>query len=208
VKLTRVLFSYLFIVLACFSCKDKYVKQSLPYLGNPIIQNKDTLYPKIADFNFINQDSISVSNKTFEGKIYIADFIFLSCPTICPKMNEMMLYAYQKFKQDERVLFLSHTIDPNNDSIPLLKKYAQSIGVDSKKWFFVTGKEKDIYDLAEKSYYAIANKDSLAPGGYKHSGGLLLIDKNQHIRGVYDGTISSENERLVNDITILLKEQF
>ncbi len=188
-------------------------QRKLPVLGDPIIKSSivkgentsDTIYPKIKDFLFINQDSLVVTNKTFNNKIYIADFIFLSCPSICPLMNKNMLSVYRSFETNPDVLFLSHTIDPENDNISRLKNYSENLSVSSNKWHFVTGNKDSIYSIAD-GYFATAYKDSTAPGGFVHSGGLLLIDKNKHIRGVYDGTNEPEVKRLINDIHILLKE--
>lgn len=198
--------SLLSICLLMFGCISK--NNRLPILGNPTIVGKDTVYPAIPAFKFINQDGLEVTEKTFEDKIYIADFIFLSCPTICPKMTKEMAKVYESYKSNPNILFISHTIDPINDSIPRLKSYSHNLGVDSKKWFFVTGDKERIYSLAEESYYATAYSDSTALGGYVHSGGLLLVDKNKHIRGVYDGTDQSETKRLISDIENLLNEQF
>lgn len=180
----------------------------LPILGNPVVTGKDTAYPVISSFQLINQDGQTVSNNTFNNKIYIADFIFLSCPTICPKMTKQMYNVYLPFATDSRVSFVSHTIDPENDSIPRLKKYAIDLGVSTAKWHFLTGNQDSILKLAEQSYFSTAYPDSVAPGGFTHSGGLLLVDKNRHIRGVYNGTRAEEADRLIKDIQILLKEQF
>lgn len=202
----RKLLFFFSVSLTLISCTSKNNK--LPFLGNPTIIANDTIYPTIQAFNFINQDSIAVTDRTFEGKIYVADFIFLSCPTICPKMTNEMTKVYEAYKSNSNILFISHTIDPEHDSIPRLKSYAENLGADSKKWFFVTGDKDKIYSLAEESYFATAYSDSTAPGGYVHSGGLLLIDKNKHIRGVYDGTDPKETDRLKSDIKTLLNEQF
>jgi protein SCO1/2 len=195
-------FSYL------FSCNtiNKKTELHLPYLGEPIIRGIDTLPPTVKSFSFLNQDSSIVNNSTFHNKIYVADFIFLSCPSICPKMNTEMLKVYNEFINNDTVLFISHTIEPERDRISSLKKYTKSIGVSSEKWHFVTGNRDSICFLAEHSYFSNAYKDSLAEGGFVHSGGLLLIDKQKHIRGVYDGTNDLETNRLINDIRILLKE--
>jgi protein SCO1/2 len=196
----------LIICLTLFGCTSK--NNRLPILGNPTIVGNDTLYPTIPAFKFINQDSKQITNKTFDGKIYVADFIFLNCPTICPKMTNEMTKVYEAYKSNPYILFISHTIDPEHDSIPRLKSYAENLEADPKKWFFVTGDKDKIYSLAEESYFATAYSDSTAPGGYVHSGALLLIDKNKHIRGVYDGTDPKETERLKIDIKTLLNEQF
>jgi protein SCO1/2 len=193
-------------IILLASCKQP-VKQ-LPILGNPVITGKDTTYPTIANFSLTNQDGQTVTNKTFENKIYVADFIFLSCPTICPKMTREMYNAYLPYASDNRVAFISHTIDPEHDTIPRLKAYATNLGVSSPKWQFVTGKQDSIMNLSEHSYFSTAYPDSTSPGGFTHSGGLLLVDKNRHIRGVYNGTKPEETQRLINDIQTLLKEQF
>lgn len=176
-------------------------------MGNPIISESDTAYPKISDFALKNQDGQIITNQSFANKIYVADFIFLSCPSICPKMTKEMYNAYKAFANNENVLFLSHSIDPQNDSIPRLKAYADNLGVSSSKWHFVTGNQDTIINLAEHSYFSTAYPDSTAPGGFTHSGGLLLIDQNRHIRGVYNGTNPSETQRLIKDIETLLKEE-
>ena len=177
-------------------------------MGNPTISGKDTVYPTIADFSLTDQDGQTVTNKSFQGKIYVADFIFLSCPTICPKMTKEMHNAYLSFVHDARVAFISHTIDPEHDTLPRLKAYAAKLGVTTSNWHFLTGNEDSIMHLAQYSYFSTAYPDSTSPGGFTHSGGLLLVDKNRHIRGVYNSMKPEETQRLINDMRILLKEQF
>lgn len=175
-------------------------------MGNPIVNGEDTIYPCIPAFKFLNQDSIEITDKTFEGKIYVADFIFLSCPSICPKMTVEMSKVYDAYKSNPNILFISHTIDPEKDSVKRLKRYADNIGADSKKWFFVTGNRDSIYSIAENAYFTSTYADSSAPGGFVHGGGLVLIDRNKHIRGVYDGTNPRETNRLKTDIKEILTE--
>jgi protein SCO1/2 len=170
------------------------------------VVGKDTLFPTVPNFEFVNQDNMPINNKTFDGKIYVADFIFLSCPSICPKMTIEVKKVYDEYKLNPNVLFISHTIDPENDSIVRLKEYSDNLEVDNKKWFFVTGNKDSIYSLAENGYFATAYVDTTAPGGFVHSGGLLLIDNLRHIRGVYDGTDPKDTERLKLDIKRLLAE--
>ncbi|PBQ30421.1 SCO family protein [Sphingobacteriaceae bacterium] len=198
-------YRFYFLALACLlqSCNTR----ELPVLGNPNGDKEDPA-PTIPPFAFINQENKSVTDKTFEDKIYIADFIFLSCGTICPKMNNEMLKAYKVFEKDDRVLFISHTIDPQQDSVARLKRFAGELGVSSQKWHFVTGNKDSIYNLAQKNYFTSAYPDSSDKSNFIHGGGLLLVDKNKHIRGVYDGTNELETERLIKDIKLLLKEQF
>lgn len=192
----------IFLVIAgCHSGNDR-----LPVLGEKVFNGKDSVSPTIAPFLFTDQDGNPVSQTTLAGKIYVADFIFLSCPTICPVMTREMNIVYKEFKQDDRIQFVSHTIDPKHDSIPRLKAYASALGVDGRKWHFVTGSQDSIMHIAEESYFSTAMADSTSPGGYTHSGGLLLIDKTGHIRGVYNGTDPQETKRLIKDIRVLLKE--
>lgn len=119
-----------------------------------------------------------------------------------------MKKVYEEFKTNPNIFFLSHTIDPENDTITRLKAFAEALGVDSHKWFFVTGEKDSIYSIAGNSYFATAYPDESSPGNYIHSGGLLLVDTHKHIRGVYDGTNPKETERLIADLKLLLIEQF
>lgn len=183
-------------------------QRKLPFLGNPVVNGQNSVYPVIAPFRFTDQAGNVVTNGLLRDKIYVADFIFLSCPSICPKMTQQMYRAYLPYASDPRVAFLSHTIDPDRDSIPRLRAHAQSLGVSADKWHFVTGNGDSIRQLAEHSYFSAAYPDSTAPGGFTHSGALLLIDRQGHIRGVYNGTQEQETQRLISDIKVLLKEQF
>lgn len=197
------------VIFTLISCNEK--SEKLPYLGNhvEVTENGQSVVKKhfeVPEFKFVNQDKATVTNKTFKGKIYIADFIFLRCPTICPVMNLQMKRVYDAFKEDEQVLFVSHTIDPENDSVEVLKAYADKLGVDSKKWHFLHGDKKEIYDLAEKGYFAQAYEDMDAPGGFAHSGGFVLVDEKGHLRGVYDGTNAEDVDRLMKEVVILLGE--
>ncbi|HLN74543.1 MAG: SCO family protein [Methylococcaceae bacterium] len=196
----------LLITLFLVSCKN--TDKKLPIIGRTTIAGQDTAYSAIRPFSFVSQDSTVVSGKTFDNKIYVADFIFLSCTSICPVMTHEMEKVYETYKTNPHVFFLSHTIDPENDTIPRLKEFAEALGVDGHKWFFVTGDKDSIYSMAENSYFATAYPDKNTPGNYIHSGGLLLVDTNKHIRGVYDGTNPKETDRLIADLKTLLDEQF
>lgn len=200
---------FLFFVLTIgVACSQK--AEQLPYLGQPTEEvatdgaSKEKQY-QIPSFTLMNQDSLWVSNQTLAGKVYVADFIFLQCPTICPKMNVEMKRVYNQYQAEDQVLFVSHTIDPKNDSIPVLKAFSESLGVKAPKWQFLHGEEKAIHQLAQ-GYFMQAYQENKAPGGYAHSGGFLLIDGKQHIRGVYDGTSTTDVNRLIEDINVLLKE--
>jgi len=195
-----------FIILA--SCEGSKGEYQLPIYGRKIVKDtvingesvKDTTYHTIADFQFVDQDSSIITNETFDGQVYVADFFFTTCPTICPKMKQQMLRIYGVYKDDPEVAILSHTIDPKHDTVALLHDFADKLGVESSKWHFVTGDQDEIYDIGEKSYMVVANEDPNAPGGYIHSGAFLLVDKQRRIRGVYDGTIPEQVDILINDI--------
>ncbi|MBL1410023.1 SCO family protein [Sphingobacterium faecale] len=193
---------FLLIVFCFASCQH----ERLPYLGNPLVQGDTTIYPTIDTFTMIDQDNREMSLNMLKNKIHVASFIFLSCPTICPQINVNMKKLQEQTLGMDDVVLLSYSIDPKRDSVPALKAYAERIQAKEGKWHFLHGDQSEVMHLAEKSYYAIAHPDSLAPGGFTHSGGLLLVDKNLHIRGVYDGTSNKEMKRLLEDVIILRKE--
>ncbi len=186
-------------------------KKELPFLGpkeTKITEGKtDTVYHQIPDFNFLNQDSVWVSQKDYGGKIYVADFFFTSCPTICPKMKTQMLRIYQRYQNNPTIKLLSHSIDPTYDRPHVLKAYAKRMEVASKKWNFVTGNKGEIYKIGQKSYMVSAQEDPNEAGGFVHSGAFILVDTKRHVRGIYDGTKESEVNKLIEDIEILLHEK-
>lgn len=196
------------LLLGVVACTNPNLPQntSLPLLGkHKVSESGDTTYHTIRDFQFVNQDSLAVNNATFEGNIYIVDFFFISCPTICPKVKKQMLRLYERYETNDRVQFLSHTIDVKHDTIPRLKKYAESLGVNAPKWNFVTGEKEAIYDIAD-DYMSIAKEDPNAPGGFDHSGWLIVVDENRHIRSFCNGTKAEEVDRLMEDIDWLIKQ--
>lgn len=165
----------------------------------------DTIYPKIPDFQFLNQDSVLISNKDFDDKIYVANFFFTHCPSICPTMQRNLLKAYEKYKDDDRISFLSHSIDFKYDQPHVLKSYANKLGVVNDQWQFVTGSKADIYSMSDK-YLVYTKEDAEVAGGYDHSSYLVLIDHDKHIRGTYDGTSDEQVKQLLEDIDVLLNE--
>lgn len=205
--------SFLFIS-SITSCGDKKKEEKLPIFGYREVVAKemdgkkviDTVYHTIADFSFIDQDSAIVTNETFSGKIYVADFFFTSCRTICPKMKTQLLRVYDSIQALPDVAILSHTIDPEHDDVARLHDFADRLGVKSDKWHFVTGEQDNIYDIAQTSYFATAMIDKTEPDGFIHSGAFLLIDKQRRIRGKYDGTVEEDVNRLINDIHRLRAE--
>lgn len=197
-------FYILVIALFLFGCNRS--EEKLPIFGHTTIIENDTIYSTIKPFSFINQDSITITEKTYEDKIYVTDFIFLSCPSICPKMTSELQRVYEAYKDNPNIYFLSHSIDPKRDTIPRLKTHTKKLGLEGLKWSFVTGEKDSIYAIANESYFAAAFADENAPGGYIHSGNFFLIDAQKRIRGVYVGTNPSETEKLITDIKVLLKE--
>lgn len=189
-------------------------KQKLPILGHREAIEKtvdgktiiDTIYQKIPGFSLLDQDSTVIDNARMSSKIYIADFFFISCPSICPVMKKQMLRIYEAYKDEPQLEFVSHTIDPKHDTIPALKKFQEKLNVDGNKWHFVYGDRQTVYDLARNGYMNIAEEDANAPGGIMHSGYFILVDKAGHIRGAYNGTDETEVDNLIDDIKILLQE--
>lgn len=165
-------------------------------------------YHKIAPFDLVNQNADTITQDDYTGKIYVADFFFTTCPTICPVMTKNMMLVQEAFKNDPEVLILSHSVTPEIDSVAVLKKYAVKKGVMDSKWNLVTGDRKQIYDLARKSY--LAAKENKYGGEYAliHTENFLLVDKEGRLRGrSYDGTDPEEVKKLIEDIYIL-KESY
>lgn len=175
----------------------------LPIVGNHQVVDGDTVYHRIPDFRFVNQDSQWVDNATFAGKIYVADFFFTSCPTICPKVTRQMLRIHDAFAAEDQLVLLSHSIDVRRDTVGHLKRYATGLGVDAARWHFVTGDHDAIYDMAD-DYFSTALVDSEAPGGFNHSGLIILVDTARHVRAFCDGTNEEEVDRFMKDIRKLL----
>jgi protein SCO1/2 len=202
------------IILIVLGCTSGLKEEVLPIFGRLDIQERkvedkivyDTLYHTIGSFAFLDQDSTMITNSDFRNKIYVADFFFTSCLSICPIMKTQMLRIYEEFDEDENVAFLSHSTDPKHDTVAVLREYAERLGVRSEKWHFVTGEKEEIYKLAQNSYMSVAAEDNEAPGGFIHSSRFLLVDKEGRIRGVYDGTDPLDVDELIKDISVLLNE--
>lgn len=163
-------------------------------------------YHKIADFNLLNQNGETITQDTYKDKIYVADFFFTTCLTICPIMTDHMLEIQEHLKDDPEVLLLSHTVIPVADSVPQLKKYALEKGVNDAKWNLVTGDKKQIYELARKSYLASKTDGDGGPYDMIHTENFILVDKEKRIRGFYDGTNAEAIGDLMNDIETLKAE--
>ena len=213
----KIAFSIGFI-LVLFSCKnsDKKVRV-LPMVGNfdivySMVNGKevaDTVYPKMVDFSYLNQDSILIKSSDMKGKIWIADFMFTSCPTICPKMTEQMkrLSGMTKDLKDQ-IQYMSFSINPKYDTPSQLRKYIKAHNITTSNWYFFTGNEAKTHDLGINNFQIFAGQDASAAGGYAHTGAFALVDKEGYVRGVYMGTDPKEVNKLEKDIRKLLKYEY
>ncbi|RKN82551.1 SCO family protein [Ulvibacterium marinum] len=160
-------------------------------------------YHTIADFSLTNQNGKTVTQADYRDKIYVADFFFTTCPTICPIMTKNMAAIQEEIKDDDEILLLSHSVTPKIDSVAQLKKYALEKGVMDKKWNLVTGDKEQIYELARKSYLAVKTDGDGGPFDMIHTENFILVDKERRIRGFYDGTDSEEMDKLLSDLKVL-----
>ncbi|MFS4416085.1 SCO family protein [Maribacter sp. 2307ULW6-5] len=160
-------------------------------------------YHTIADFSLTNQNGETVTQEDYKDKIYVADFFFTTCPTICPIMTKNMATIQEAILEDDDVMLLSHSVTPEIDSVAQLKKYALEKGVNDAKWNLVTGDKKQIYELARKSYLAVKTDGDGGPYDMIHTENFILVDKKQRIRGFYDGTQAEEMDRLLEDLDAL-----
>ena len=171
-------------------------------------EKTDTIYHSVPSFRFVNQLGDTVTDKNYEGKIYVADFFFASCQSICPKMSTQLQRVQEKFESNNDVLLLSHTVNPEEDTVQALAKYAAMVHANNKKWNFVTGDKKQLYDIARNGYFVTALEGDGGPDDFIHSEKFILVDKEKHIRGIYDGTSTVEVDRLMDEINVLIAEYF
>jgi protein SCO1/2 len=199
------------LLQACTTQTDK----KLPILGERepverVVDGKtvvDTIYQTIPPFSYLNQDSVILSDKDFDNTIYVADFFFTACNTICPIMHRNMLEVYEKYKDNPNVKILSHSIDIKYDLPSRLKSYAGKLGVEGDKWQFVHGSRDSIFNVAAKSYLVAAYEDDADPQGLVHQGWFVLVDTKKQLRGAYDGTQEDQVKQLMTDMDRLLVEE-
>ncbi len=213
----KIIFPLLFI-FAFYSCGDKKSKQEiLPILGNADVIYKmvdgkevaDTVYPKIINFSYLNQDSILIKSTDMKGKIWVADFIFTNCQSICPKMTREMKRLNEQTKDlSEYIQYMSFSIDPTNDRPSVLKKYIKINEITAKNWQFFTGNEARTHALGIDNFLIVAAEDKEAAGGYAHSEAFTLVDRQGYVRGVYKISDPKEVNKLENDIRKLLKYEY
>lgn len=208
-----VFFALSAIILYLFYTALKPVK-TLP-IYNPADVNPELVdstvqyiskYHTIADFSFVNQNGKTITQKDYEGKIYVADFFFTTCPSICPKMTANLFDVQKAIINNPKVMLLSHTVFPENDNVPVLKAYAKKYGVDDKKWNLVTGDKKEIYTMARKSYLAVKMGKPEELYDMVHTENFVLVDAKRRVRGFYDGTKKEDIQKLIEDINFLSSE--
>lgn len=187
--------------------QGKHYSQGLPILfERELDPNGDTLYHTIEDFRLINQNGDTVRKKDFDSSILVVNFFFASCPDICPTMNNNLRFVVEKFDKHEDVKFISHTVDPENDSVPVLNAYSKKLGANAPKWSFLTGSKKIIYGLAEFSY-RVPGLEGASHAGFAHSEKFVLVDKEGRVRGVFNGILGmNENNKLIDAINVLRLE--
>ena len=206
------------LLIMLISCNHSEKKSSvLPFVGNydivySMVNGKevaDTVYPKMIDFSYLNQDSILIYSSEMKGKIWIADFFFTSCPTICPKMTEQMKRLNGMTKDiNEHIQYMSFSINPKYDTPEQLRKYIQVHKINAKNWQFFTGNEARTHDLGINNFQIFAGQDASAAGGYAHTAAFALVDKDGYVRGVYLGTDPKEVNKLEKDLRKLLKYEY
>ena len=202
-----ILIPVIFIVWYLFREKQDKPLTYLPYFGpKHALKVNDTTYHFIPDFEFTNQFNEKVTQTTLKNKIYVTEYFFTTCQSICPVMNTNLERVYKEFKDKPEFMIVSHTVDPEMDTVPVLMEYAKKHGVVSKKWLFLTGEKPKLYDIARKGYLLNAEEVTGDADDFIHTQNFALIDKEKHIRGFYDGTDSLEINRLIQDVKLLLKE--
>lgn len=182
--------------------------RTLPILGNrePVTKNvngqqvTDTIYQTIPAFKFVNQYGDTITDKSLNGKIYVADFFFTTCPDICPVMHRNMLPVYNEFKTNPDFKIISHSIDPKHDTVPVLKRYADKLGVTGNGWWFLHGSKDETYTIA-KSYLVSVQEER-----HVHDGYFILVDKQKRVRGIYLGTDEDKVKDMIADIKVLTAE--
>jgi|688.fasta_scaffold928694_1 protein SCO1/2 len=211
-------FIFSVLLVSMISCSQGNVKKRvLPFIGNFDIEYKlvdgievtDTIFPKVPFFQFRNEKGEQITSNDLKGKVWIADFFFTSCQTICPTMTTN-LKRLNKETEDikDHIQFISFTIDPDRDSPETLKRYKNHYGIESKNWTFLTGDEEKTHLLGIENFQIFAGRDDESQGGYAHSGAFTLVDKEGFVRGVYLGTDAKQVDQLQKDLRLLLNEEY
>lgn len=217
----RKIFAYVIIALVIVACgshanKEQQAMRKLPFYNSadftplwiePHTAAYDSVH-RIPPFRFIDQDSAVITEKIFAGKIYVADFFFTACPGICKRLTTNLALVQAAYKDDQKVLLLSHSVTPESDNVSRLKQYANAFGVIRNKWSLVTGNRDSIYRIARQGYFADEDMGiQKSSNDFLHTENMLLIDKHRRIRGVYKGTSVKEVNDLIADIKVLQAEE-
>jgi protein SCO1 len=212
-------FISVFVMLLLASCKNEtkpQIEKQLPYYNTADFTPQwldDTASENIAihsipSFSFTNQNGETVTEKTVEGKIYVADFFFTRCPGICPRLTKNLSIIQDSMKNNNNVLILSHSVTPESDSTPVLQRYAKEYNITKGKWHLLTGNRDSIYNIARQAYFADEDLGQQKEANdFLHTENMLLIDKHRRIRGIYKGTSETEMKNIIDDIRLLEKEQ-
>jgi protein SCO1/2 len=217
----RILFLIVFFIVGV-TISYQYLKPSekkkLPVI-NPIDISEEMVDPellrvgyghKIGDFSFLDQDGNTITQRDVKGKVFVAEYFFTTCQTICPIMNKQMQRVHEAYKKNDKVNILSFTVNPEIDTVEQMKRYADEHKADGKKWHFLTGEKEKLYNLARKSFFVLkpAESQNLGDVGsdFIHTNNFVLVDQEMRIRGYYDGTNPKEVDRLIKDIDLLLNE--
>ncbi|QMU27210.1 SCO family protein [Adhaeribacter radiodurans] len=199
---------FLFLFLKGFGTNHYSLPTYYPTINEdtelPVVKDGDTVFQKVPDFRFVSQEGKSVSQADLNNTVYVANFFFASCQDVCKKMSAQMVRVNEAFKNNPQVKLISYTVDPERDSVAVLKRYAEMYQANPAKWLFVTGPKTELYALAHNGYKVSAMQ---APGtipDFIHSEKLILVDKEKHVRGIYDGTNPQDVDRLITEITVLL----
>ena len=203
---------FIYLIIFLFNSCDQVSKKQLPIFNPTDFNSKlvDKSVRKISknhtvrDFNLINQNGANITSEDYQNKIYVVDFFFTRCPSICPIMTDNMLQIQKEFIKNNDIMLLSISVTPELDNVEVLKNYAVEKGVIDAKWNITTGSKKHIYELARKSYFAVLEQGDGGLQDFIHTPNFILVDKKKQIRGIYDGTEEKEISRIINDINILV----
>ena len=203
---------FIYLIIFLFNSCDQVSKKQLPIFNPTDFNSKlvDKSVRKISknhtvrEFNLINQNGANITSEDYQNKIYVVDFFFTRCPSICPIMTDNMLQIQQDFIKNNDIMLLSISVTPELDNIEVLKNYAVEKGVIDAKWNITTGSKKHIYELARKSYFAVLEQGDGGLQDFIHTPNFILVDKKKQIRGIYDGTDEKEISRIIDDINILV----
>ncbi len=197
-----------FLLLYFIQHRKKTPLRILPHFGEKKYGKSpsDTVYHRVADFEFINQNGDTINQESVKGKIYVADYFFVTCQSICPIMSKQMQRLAEHFRGRTNILFLSHTVNPEEDSVTVLHQYALKHRANAQQWLFLTGDKKKLYEMARKSYLLDAEEGNGGTEDFIHTQNFALIDTHRCIRGYYNGTDSTDVNRLITDIELLVEE--